>query len=187
MTKETQSISCMEIISFAVFILGTLLLFSKTSDLMTNFAPEEIAGYVGVQAWYGFGVALMIEGMLVAMKLKMMFERAKNQLEWAWDIVLTLTPFGISAIAQSIDSFVIAETLSEQPEPVQFAVAWGVPAIPAVIVGMILVRGFIDSAPEGMFGVGKTNKLGNPIRAIKSKLGKPENPTKRKSHQKRLP
>ena len=156
--ENSNPISCVEIISFGVFILGTLVLFAKTSDLMTNFAPSEFMGYVQVEGIYGLAVALMVEGLMVAMKIKMMFQRSKNIIEWAWDTVLTFVPFVVSALAQSIDSMVIKETLDSQPSEIQLFVTWGVPAIPAFIIFLILVRGVIDSAPPGLFDTGKSGK-----------------------------
>lgn len=173
MAEQKQGdLSCTDIILFGAFILGAILMFSKTSDLMTNFAPSSFMGYEGNSAIYGMGVALMVEGLMVAMKFKAMFERAKGMIEWAWDIILTLVPFGISAAAQSIDSFIIKDTLASQPSEIQLLVTWGVPAIPAVVIGLILVRGFIESAPTGMFkNVGVSTNA--PANAGRSKLRLP--------------
>lgn len=153
MTQENQNaVGCTDVILFGAFLLGAGLMFSKTSDLMTNFAPSEFMGYEDIELIYGIGVSLMVEGLMVAMKFKSMFQRAKNMIEWGWDVVLTLVPFAISALAQSIDSFVIKDTLADQPGEIQLLIQWGVPAIPAVVIGLIVVRGFIESAPAGMFG-----------------------------------
>lgn len=168
MDKQEKPISCVEIISFIVFIMGTLLLFAKTSDLMTNFAPSEFMGYANVEGLYGFGVALMVEGLIVAMKIKMLLDRSKSMIEWAWDIILTFVPFAISAAAQTIDSFVIRETINTQPMEIRMLVDYGVPVIPALIVFMLLVRGFIESAPAGMFA-GITGNSGGGFKLPKFK------------------
>lgn len=150
--KSQSGIGCFEIVLFGVFILGTLLMFSKTADLMAAFAPASIGGYTGMETMYGIAVALLVDGLVAAMKFKVLFMgKAKSTIAWGWDIVLTLFPFVISSFAQVFDSFMVRETLQSQPATIQFLANWGIPLIPALIVLGILLYGFIESAPEGMF------------------------------------
>src|SRR3990167_8238889 len=89
------------VIENLIFFVGSLLLFAKTSDLMTAFAPHTFMGYVGVEAIYGFTSALLVEGVFVLTKL--LIGRSPNALAWLWNIVLISATFAISALAQTID------------------------------------------------------------------------------------
>src|SRR3990167_8863584 len=97
----------------AAFILGAFLLFSRTSDLMTAFAPSSFLGYAGIEAVYGMLSALMVEGVLFGIKISI--GRLRNSIAWLWNILLLAVVFIISALAQTVDSFVVRETLAEQP------------------------------------------------------------------------
>ena len=131
----------------AAFILGAFLLFSRTSDLMTAFAPASFLGYTGIEAVYGMLSALMVEGLLFSIKFSI--GRSRNSIAWVWNIILLAVTFGISALAQSIDSFVVRETLTSQPAEIQWAISWGVPLIPAIVVGVLMVKSVFDSIPPG--------------------------------------
>lgn len=149
---KNKGIGCLDLIMLGVFFLGLALTFSKTADLMGGFAPRTFLGYTGIESAYGILAALLVDGTIGLMKAKMMLDgRAKSQVEWFWDIILTLFPFGISAFAQVFDSFMVRQTLDAQPAGVQFLATWGIPLIPVMIIGGFLVYGFIVSAPEGMF------------------------------------
>jgi len=136
-------------VSNFAFVLGLILMFSRTVDLIKPFAPQEFMGFTGVADWYAFAVGVMIEGTLVAMKFAL--GSPKNAVEWISNVVLILVPFGISAAAQVIDGFVISETLSAQTPNFQLFVAWFVPSIPTIIVAVLLVQSVMSSAPPGMF------------------------------------
>lgn len=152
METKNNGIGCFQIVLFGVFILGTLLMFSKTADLMAAFAPSSIGGYTGLEVVYGVAVALLVDGLVAAMKLKILFMgKAQSAIAWGWDIILTLFPFVISSFAQVFDSFLVRDTLQSQPETIQFLAAWGIPLVPALIVLGILIYGFIESAPDGLF------------------------------------
>lgn len=138
-----------QIVENGVFLLGAVLMFSKTVDLMSAFAPRSFMGYVGVESFYGLAVGLMVEGMLVALKISL--GKPKNVLEWGWNIMLIVAPFIISAFAQVFDSFIVRETLDKQPAEVQWLVTWGVPSIPTLIVGLFVGKSILASIPEDMF------------------------------------
>lgn len=145
-------ISCFSLIMMAVFGLGLFLTFSKTADLMAGFAPQSFLGYTGIESIYGVCAALLVDGTIALMKLKSLFGgRARNAIEWVWDMILTVFPFLISGFAQVFDSFMVRQTLSSQPPEIQLIANWGIPLIPIAIVGGFLVYGFIQSAPAGMF------------------------------------
>lgn len=158
--KNQSTVGCSDLILFLVMIVGVLLMFTKTADLMAKHSPATIFGY-NYPELYGVVVACIVDGVVIAMKMKILFSgRAKNQIEWVFDILLTLFPFGVSALAQVFDDFETNGTLANQPQLVQALNTWGVPSIPTVIVLGILLYGFIQSAPDGMFSVGKAGGAG---------------------------
>lgn len=151
------------LIENAAFILGALLMFSKTVDLMSAFAPKVFLGYVGIEGIYGLAVGLMIEGMLVALKFGL--GRPKNVIEWGWNILLILAPFVISALAQVFDSFVIRDTLSQQPQEIQVFVMWFVPSIPTLIVGLFVGKAILASIPQEIAGKYKIASIAKTVSA----------------------
>ena len=136
---------CTTLVWNGVFIIAALVLFSKTADLFTAFAPSQLLGYEGIESYYGMVVALMVEGIFVASKF--MIASSKNPIAWLWNFGLMVITFAISAVAQSVDSIVVAGTLASQPVEIQLAVTWLVPMVPAAVVGMILLQGVIETIP----------------------------------------
>ncbi len=149
MTQEKQEFDfggCIAVVmENGAFALGMLLMFSKTVDLMSAFAPKSILGYVGIESWYGLAVGVLIEGALFVMKL--LLPRPKNVFDWAWNVVVVLVPFAISALAQVFDSFVVRETLAQQPQEIQVFVTWFVPSIPTIIMALFIGKAIFSSIP----------------------------------------
>jgi len=145
-SKVDWQAGCFTAVSNGVFIVAALVLFAKTADLFTAFAPSHLFGYEGIASYYGIVVGLMVEGVFVASKF--MIGNAKNPIAWLWNLALIIVTFSISAVAQSIDSMMVAETLSQQPVEVQLAVTWLVPMVPAAVVGMILLQAVVETIPS---------------------------------------
>ena len=141
---------CAFLVENGVFVLGMVLMFSKTVDLMSIFAPAQFMGYEDVAAWYGFAVGVMIEGALVVMKFTI--GTPKNLIEWLWTILLLIVTFSISAFAQVFDSFIIMDTLQEQPEEIQAILSWFVPSIPTLIVALFIGKSIFRSIPSELAG-----------------------------------
>jgi hypothetical protein len=163
-----------KVIEIGAFFLGSILLFSKTSDLMTAFAPSQILGYTGIGPLYGMCCALMVEGLFVAMKFAL--PSSKSPGAWLWNIVLIIFPFGISALAQTIDSFVVQRTLADQSPTIRFLVQWGVPMIPALIVGLILAKSAIDNMPAEMIANVRRRVSDNVVPEERETVGNSKHP-----------
>ncbi len=127
------------------FGLGMLLMFSKTVDLMSAFAPQTILGYTGLETFYGIAVGVLVEGALFVMKLTL--TRARNVLDWLWNVAVVVLPFAISGLAQVVDSFLVRNTLASQPNWVQVLVQWGVPSIPTTIIALLIGKSVFSSIP----------------------------------------
>jgi hypothetical protein len=133
------------VVENVVFFLGMVLMFTRTSDLMTAFAPATLFGYTGVETAYGFAVACLVEGALFVMKLTL--SRAKNVVDWLWNVVVVIAPFLISALAQIIDSFQVKQTLTQQPPSIQLFVAYFVPSVPSLIVVLLIGKSIFSTMP----------------------------------------
>jgi len=136
------------VVENGVFALGAILMFTKTVDLMSAFAPSNFMGYTDIGNIYGMAVGVMIEGAFIAMKFQL--GRPRNVLEWIWNVILIIAPFSISALAQVFDSFILRDTLSTQPQEVQLFVTWFVPSIPTVIVSLFIGKAIFGSIPPQM-------------------------------------
>lgn len=138
-----------------VFLLGMALMFAKTVDLMSAFAPKQIFGYAGVEGWYGLAVGCLIEGALLVMKL--LLPRAKNVIDWMWNVVVVVLPFLISALCQVFDSFQVRETLAQQPPEIQVFFNWFVPSVPTIIMALMIGKSIFTSMPDNMMPKGMKN------------------------------
>src|SRR5574341_1400305 len=150
MSKQTSQFDFGGCVSWAVengtFLLGMALMFSKTVDLMSTFAPRTIFGYTGLAVFYGLAVGLLVEGALFVMKLTL--PRAKKVVDWLWTVAVVVLPFAISGFAQVIDSIMVRQTLDQQPDWVQFMITWGVPSIPTAIIFLLIGKSIFSSVPQ---------------------------------------
>lgn len=151
MTDRENSQGCVGwLLEWAVFILGAILMFAKTSELLSAFAPREWFGFVEIESLYGAVSALMVEGLFVALKMAndpVLNGRPRTTGQWIGNTVIMLIPFSISLLAQPLDAFVIQGTLASQPTEIQLLVSWLVPMIPGLIVGLILMKSLLDNLP----------------------------------------
>ena len=159
---------CIHGLSLVVFIFGALMMYPKTVDLLSKFAPNEFLGYTDLAGWWAAGSALLIEGVLVTWKIKMWIYPAQNLSEWAGDVILSIVPFALSALAQVFDSMMNQDALAQQPAEIQLLVTWGVPLLPSVMVFLLLGWSLIQSAP-GIFGEmnGGSFSVPNPFAWLK--------------------
>lgn len=161
------------VLEWGVFILGSVLMFAKTSELLAAFAPKEWLGYVGIESIYGAVSALMVEGLFVTIKIindPVLNGRNRSISQWFTNAVIMLFPFGISVLAQPLDAFVIQGSLASQPEELQLLVVWGVPMIPGLIVGMLLFKSLIASLPDGILANFGESKNGEGFKLPSIKL-----------------
>lgn len=151
-TNTDSGRGCIQLLSLIAFMWGALMMFPRTVDLLSAFAPNDFMGYTNMAGWWAMGSALMIEGVMVIMKMKTWVSPARNLVEWLWDIVLSITPFILSAFAQVFDGMIVRNTLTDQPAEIQFLVTYLVPALPSVMIGLLIFYALIESAPTGLFG-----------------------------------
>lgn len=145
-TNKRMDLNFGGVIENGVFILGLILMYSKTVDLLSAFAPSKFLGYDGNEAIYGMCVGLMVEGVVIAVKLTL--DRSKTASAWLWGVITMLVPFAISGLAQVFDSFIVRGVLEQQPEYIQFLANWGVPSVPTVIAGLLIIKRIIETRPQ---------------------------------------
>ena len=145
-SKTDYSACLVWIVENLTFALGMFLMFSKTVDLMTAFAPSTLFGYPGLETVYGLAVGILIEGALFIMKLTL--PRAKNVIDWLWNVLVVVAPFIVSALAQVFDSFQVRDTLATQPLWIQTFVTWFVPSIPTIIMALLIGKSIFASMPS---------------------------------------
>jgi hypothetical protein len=130
-------------LSFAV-VIGALLLFAKTADVMSYFSPTILNDIIGqdVSLLYGIITAAMVEGMILALHFN---QRAtlSAPAQWVkWILII------ISGVCQFFDGTIVTNTLAQQSDTLKMVFSFGVPLIPLLIVIMIIWIGQLPDSPK---------------------------------------
>jgi hypothetical protein len=136
------------VIENLVFFVAAVVLFFKTSELLTTFAPQTILGYKNLGGLYGMVCALLVEGLLAVTKWSL--DKKDNSMAWAYKILLLIVTFLISATAQVVDGLMIRDTLSQQPPIIQGIVLWGVPLVPSLILALAAGKAVFENIPPSV-------------------------------------
>ena len=146
MKRYNPSRALAGVVDWGIFIVASIMLYAKTSEVFARFAPDSFLGFTDVQDLYGMTCALLVEGVLVLGKLSMKYSENNNVL--LWNIFLIGTTWTISAAFQIFDGFLTAGTLAQQPVTMRYAVTYGIPLIPSLILAAILVKSIVAAVPE---------------------------------------
>jgi hypothetical protein len=143
------------VLGLAMFVAAIMLYF-KTAQVMTVFAPSTMFGYTGLEVLFGNVSALLVEGIILALHFipSMQNDSAKV---FKWFL------FSISAFCQVVDGFVVQNTLSQQPESIRFLVSWGVPLIPTLIFLGLLIIGVNHGKAEN-----RVRKPSKPFKGVRT-------------------
>lgn len=130
-------------LSFAV-VIGALLLFAKTADVMSYFSPTILNDIIGqdVGLLYGIVTAAMVEGMILALHFN---HRAALHApaQWVkWILII------ISGLCQFFDGTIVTNTLAQQSDTLKTIFQFGVPLIPLLIVIMIIWIGQLPQSAQ---------------------------------------
>ena len=87
---------------------------------------------------YGLTCALLVEGVLVLGKLSIRYSENSNA--WLWNFALIAGTWTISAACQVFDGFLTFDTLAQQPVTIRYAVTYGIPLIPSLILGAVVLK-----------------------------------------------
>jgi hypothetical protein len=144
-----------DVVPKLAMIGAAIILYFKTAQVMTAFAPSVVFGYTGLEVLFGNLNATLVEGIILALHFIPSMQRNEAAKVFKWFL------FGISALCQVVDGFLVQNTLAQQPESIQFIVSWGVPLIPTIIFFGLLTIG--QSA-------GSVGKRKAPFKGIKHYL-----------------
>jgi hypothetical protein len=134
------------VIENVVFLVAAVVLFLRTSELFTIFAPRGMQSG-GTAEIYGWVSAGLVEGLLVAVKFTL--PHIKRSEAYAYNAFLILVTFGISAAAQLADGYIIRDTLDRQSPAVQWLIEVGVPLVPSLILLAVAGKSIVEHAPQG--------------------------------------
>lgn len=141
----------------AAVVVLAILLFFRTADVLTYFAPPFLNGLVGQDvSWLYAGVmAFFVEGVALAFHFD---PRAHNHTP---AIIVKWVLLGISALCQVFDGNIVTNRINEMSGPMRLAFEWGVPLLPIIVVVLLFFVGKLpdDSSPRPV--VGLKNRLPN--------------------------
>jgi hypothetical protein len=150
----------------AAVVILAILLFFRTADVLTYFAPPLLNDMVGADvSWlYAFVMAFFVEGVALAFH----FDRRAHRHTPA--VIVKWVLLGISALCQVFDGNIITDNLASMSGPMKVGFQWGVPLLPIIVVVLLF---FVGKLPEdGETHRGWLDRLQD--RGIKSKLPDPK-------------
>lgn len=118
-------------------VVATILLFFKTADVFSYFAPQMLNDIFQMDVSYLYGIvtALLVEGLILALHFN---SRAHNHPPAVWVKWIALS---ISGLCQIFDGFITQGTISQMSGTLKAVLVYGVPLIPLLMVVMLLVIG----------------------------------------------
>jgi hypothetical protein len=135
-TQNTHNRSRDKVLDW-IIIIAALVLFPKTADLLSYFAPSNMAYILGMDvSWlYGMVSASLVEGALLALHFN-----PRARIHTPAKIVMWLL-VGMSGAAQILDGFIATGNEANMSEPLKFALQFGVPLVPLIVLIMIVAVG----------------------------------------------
>src|ERR1700690_1520728 len=134
------------IMDWGVFLVASIVLFLKTSDVFTYYSPHQIGGYSGIEPIYGIVCASIVEGYIVYLKFSV--KLSENDYAYLWNVGTMIMIVVISGIAQIVDGWISTSTLAQQPQTIQMVVQWFVPLLPWAIMVILLIKTTIAVLPQ---------------------------------------
>lgn len=150
----------------AAVVILAILLFFRTADVLTHFAPPLASQILGADAsWlYAILMAFWIEGVALAFHFD---KRAHNH---APANITKWILLGISALCQVYDGQIVTDSISQMSGPMKIGFQWGVPLLPIFVVVLLF---WVGKLPEdGGDGRNWLDRLQD--RGIKGRLPDPK-------------
>lgn len=125
----------------AAVVILAILLFFRTADVLTYFAPPLLNSLVGTDvSWlYAVTMAFFIEGVALAFH----FDRRAHNHTPAKIVKWVL--LGISGLCQVFDGNIITDNLASMSGPMKVGFQFGVPLLPLIVVVLLF---FVGKLPE---------------------------------------
>lgn len=116
----------------AAIVVAALAMYSKTQEVMTALAPNTLFGQTGISIIYGFAVAGLIEGVMLALHFLKKYVGNNRAEVYKWFL------FAVSVFCQFLDKSLFKEVQTETEAFFAF-IALGI--VPAVLFGLLWVKG----------------------------------------------
>lgn len=135
----------------SVVVLAGLLFF-RTADVLTYFAPPLLSALIGMDvSWlYAIVMAFFVEGVALA------FHFDKRAHHHTPAKITKWTLLGISALCQFYDGNIVLQTVNQMSGPMKVGFQVGVPLLPIFVVMLLF---FVGKLPEGDEHKGLLEKL----------------------------
>jgi hypothetical protein len=149
-----------------IVIVGAILLFTKTAEVLSYFAPtmlNEIFG-VDVSILYGMVCATLVEGLALSLHFNRRTSHSSSAQIVKWILI------AISGVCQIFDGFLVTGSVSTMSDTLKAVLAFGVPLVPLLVVTMIFAIGQLPELEStevrpgsslGMFMPTSANRFGS--------------------------
>lgn len=140
-----------------IVIIGALIMFIKTADVLSYFAPTNLNAIIGldVSVIYGGISATLVEGAALALHFN---SRAKLSVAAQ---VAKWTLMGISALCQVFDGYIATGSAAQMSDTLKFGLQFGVPLVPLIVIILLFAVGRLpDDGSERTPFVGIRNIVG---------------------------
>jgi hypothetical protein len=128
----------------AAVVVLAILLFFRTADVLTYFAPPLLNNMVGMDvSWlYAVVMAFFVEGVALAFH----FDARAHKHTPA--IIVKWTLLAISGLCQVFDGNIVSGTIAEMSGPMKVGFQWGVPLLPIFVVVLLFYVGKLPDEDE---------------------------------------
>lgn len=113
-------------------VIAAFVMFAKTQEVMTYLAPKTLFGQQGLALIYGFAVAALIEGVMLALHFLKRYIGNNRAEGYKWFL------FSVSVFCQFLDGSLF-KTEKTQTEAFFAFIAIGI--VPAIMFGLLWVKG----------------------------------------------
>lgn len=120
-----------------VVLVGAFLLFLKTADVLSYFAPQNLSALVGMEMslLYGIVSALMVEGAALALHFNNRARLSSTAHLVKWTLIV------ISGLCQLFDGYIATGNESQMSDTMKFGLQFGVPLVPLIVIVLLFAVG----------------------------------------------
>jgi hypothetical protein len=144
-------------------IIAALMLFLKTADVLSYFAPTNVNAIIGmdVSILYGGISAALVEGAALALHFNRRAALSATAQIVKWILL------GISASCQVFDGYISTGSAAHMSDTLKFGLQFGVPLVPLIVIILLFAVGRLpDDGMEKAPFVGIRNILGPSLNKL---------------------
>lgn len=138
-------------------IIAALMLFLKTADVLSYFAPTNLNAIIGmdVSILYGGVSAALVEGAALALHFNRRAALSATAQIVKWILL------AISAACQVFDGYIATGSAAQMSDTLKFGLQFGVPLVPLIVIVLLFAVGRLpDDGSERRPFVGIRNIVG---------------------------